>query len=268
MLDATLWLFVACLALGTFVGLLAGLLGIGGGLVVVPVLSALLPWAGIHSELALPMALATSLASIVITSSSSAYTHYRLGNVQFHVIYSLLPGLLCGGLLGSTIAHILPAQYLPRIFGTIVLLLALQMMLSLKVRTMRSLPSPWFNACCGSIIGIISSLAGIGGGSLTVPYLHYHGVEMRKAIGCAALCGIFLAFSGMVGFIYFGLEQTQKLPPFSVGYVYLPALIGIVLTSVFTTRFGAKLATSLPTHAIKRVFAVFLLLVGASMFIR
>ncbi|WP_325893825.1 sulfite exporter TauE/SafE family protein [Grimontia sp. NTOU-MAR1] len=266
MLEATLWLFGVCLLLGGVVGLLAGLLGIGGGLIVVPALSVLLPWAGIAGNLVMPMALATSLASIVVTSSSSAYTHYRLGNVQPSVTRTLLPGILLGGLLGSGIADRMPTEYLPKVFGAIVLLLALQMALSLRVKSARPLPSTLGSMTSGTAIGMIASLAGIGGGSLTVPYLHYHGVEMRKAIGSASLCGVFLAFSGVIGFIFFGLNQPEALPPYSVGYVYLPALIGIVVTSVMTTRYGARLATQLPTPIIKRVFAVFLLVVGASMF--
>lgn len=267
MLEATWWLFVACLVLGGGVGLLAGLLGIGGGLVIVPALSILLPWAGIEPSLVMPMALATSLASIVLTSSSAAYTHYQYGNVQFSVIYFLLPGLLIGGFLGSAIADSIPTKDLPRIFGAIVLLLALQMMLSMKFKPSKSSSTPLFKVLSGAGIGIISSLAGIGGGSLTVPYLNYHGVSMRKAIGSASLCGVFLALSGMIGFIFFGLRQPKVLPDFSVGYVYLPALLGIVLTSVFTTRFGAKLVSRLPSQIIKRIFAVFLLLVGAGMLI-
>ncbi|MDD1794134.1 sulfite exporter TauE/SafE family protein [Enterovibrio makurazakiensis] len=267
MIEATLWLFGACLVLGSCVGLLAGLLGIGGGLLVVPALSVLLPWAGISASLVMPMALATSLASIVMTSASSAYTHYRLGNVQPAVVKTLLPGVLLGGLMGSAIADRLPTEYLPKVFGVIVLFLALQMALSLRVKPAKPLPGPARNVVSGGLIGMVASLAGIGGGSLTVPYLNYYGVEMRRAIGSASLCGVFLALSGMTGFIFFGLTQTETLPRFSVGYVYLPALIGIVGTSVFTTRYGARLASRLPTPTIKRVFAVFLLLVGASMFI-
>lgn len=268
MSDPTLWLFGVCLILGATVGLLAGLLGIGGGLLVVPALSVLLPWAGISHELVMPMALATSLASIVVTSISSAYTHYRLGNAQPAAIKTLLPGILLGGFLGSALADHLPKAYLPKIFGVIVLLLALQMIVSLRVtRAAKPFPAPLNAAAGGAVMGIVASLAGIGGGSLTVPYLNYYGLEMRKAIGTASLCGVFLALSGMTGFILFGLKQAEALPPYSVGYVYLPALFGIVLTSVVTTRFGAKLATHLPTHIIKRVFAVFLLLIGGSMFL-
>ncbi|MDD1783881.1 sulfite exporter TauE/SafE family protein [Enterovibrio sp. ZSDZ35] len=266
MIDATLWLFAACLVLGSLVGLLAGLLGIGGGLLIVPALSVLLPWADIPPSLVMPMALATSLASIVVTSSSSAYTHFRLGNVQPAVIKTLLPGILMGGLIGSGVADYLPTEYLPKVFGSIVLFLALQMALSMRIKAAKPFPAPIVGVMSGGLIGMVSSLAGIGGGSLTVPYLNYHGVEMRKAIGSASLCGVFLAVAGMSGFIFFGLKQSVTLPSYSIGYVYIPALLGIVVTSVNTTRFGARLASKLPTHIIKRVFALFLLVVGASMF--
>ncbi|WP_150138619.1 sulfite exporter TauE/SafE family protein [Candidatus Enterovibrio escicola] len=268
MMDTTMWFFVVCLVLGCCVGLLAGLLGIGGGLLIVPTLSSVLPWAGISSPiLIMPMALATSLASIVITSLSSALSHYRLGNVQPYVIKALLPSLLMGGVIGSVIADRLPVNYLPRIFGGIVWMLALQMMFSLRAETARTLSFTTAHVLNGCIIGILSSLVGIGGGSFTVPYLTYCGIKMHKAIGTASFCGVFLAAAGMSSFIVLGLSQPEPLFKYSVGYVYLPALIGITTTSVFTTKYGAKLASRLSTSIIKRIFAVFLLLVGARMFL-
>lgn len=265
-MEISIWLFIAYLGLGACVGLLSGLLGIGGGLLVVPALSILLPYSGIETALVMPMALATSLACIIITSSSSAYSHYRLGNLDAAVVCLLLPGVLLGGLLGSYVADVLPTQYLPKIFACIVLLLALQMAFLKPVENKKRGLKKGTTALAATIIGTVSSLAGIGGGALTVPYLTYFGVPMRKAIGTSSTCGVFLAISGMSGFIFFGLKQTHALPPFSVGYVYLPALLGIVLTSVFTTRIGARLASTLPTDTIKRVFSIFLLLVGVSMF--
>ncbi len=265
-MDISLGLFIAYLGLGAGVGLLSGLLGIGGGLLVVPALSILLPYSGIDTSLVMPMALATSLACIIITSSSSAYSHYRLGNFDAAVVRLLLPGVLLGGLLGSYVADILPTQYLPKVFACIVLLLAFQMAFLKPIESKKMVLKKGVTALSATIIGTISSLAGIGGGALTVPYLTYFGVPMRIAIGTASTCGVFLAISGMSGFIFFGLKQTHALPSFSAGYVYLPALLGIVLTSVFTTRIGARLASGLATHTIKRVFSIFLLLVGVSMF--
>ncbi|MEH6531818.1 MAG: sulfite exporter TauE/SafE family protein [Photobacterium frigidiphilum] len=266
MLEGTLWLFAMCLLLGSVVGLFAGLLGIGGGLLVVPALVWLLPLAGIDNSLVMHMALATSLASIVLTSGASARNHIKLGNIDFSIVKSMAPGIVLGGLGGSVIAEMVPTELLPKIFATIVLLLALQMLLSMRMTSQRPIPSSIACACSGGVIGVISSLAGIGGGSLTVPYLSWHGVEMRRAIGCASLSGAIIAVAGMVGFIFSGLNETA-LPPMSIGYVYLPALIGIVSTSVITTRYGAALVSRLPTMTLKKIFAVFLLFIGSKMFL-
>ncbi|RXJ73790.1 hypothetical protein CS022_07225 [Veronia nyctiphanis] len=267
MLDATLWIFLTCLALGSVVGLLAGLLGIGGGLLVVPALTFLFPLVDIVPDQVMPMALATSLASIVLTASSSARSHYKMGNVDIRVIRTLLPGILIGGLLGSALADMMPTEILPKVFGGIVLLLAIQMLISMRFKSSAALPDKFGNLIGGTGIGVTSSLAGIGGGSLIVPYLSYFGVEMRRAIGSASLCGVFLAISGMTGFIFFGFHHHEPLPPYSIGYVYLPALLGIVSTSVLTTGYGARLATQLPVDAIKKVFALFLICVAFTMLI-
>jgi uncharacterized protein len=266
MLEGTLWLFAMCLLLGSVVGLFAGLLGIGGGLLVVPALVWLLPLAGIDNSLVMHMALATSLASIVLTSGASARNHIKRGNIDFSIVKSMAPGIVLGGLGGSVIAEMVPTELLPKIFATIVLLLALQMLLSMRMTSQRPIPSSIACACSGGVIGVISSLAGIGGGSLTVPYLSWHGVEMRRAIGCASLSGAIIAVAGMVGFIFSGLNEAA-LPPMSIGYVYLPALVGIVSTSVITTRYGAALVSRLPTMTLKKIFAVFLLFIGSKMFL-
>ncbi|MGF1693455.1 sulfite exporter TauE/SafE family protein [Photobacterium kagoshimensis] len=265
-MESTLWLFAMCLALGSVVGLLAGLLGIGGGLLVVPALVWLLPQAGIPTEMVMHIALATSLASIVLTSGSSARNHLRLGNVDLQAVKMLAPGIVLGGLGGSMIAELVPAELLPKIFAGIVLFLALQMLASIRFSTHeRTLPSPTKCIFSGGIIGVVSSLAGIGGGSLTVPYLNWHGLEMRRAIGSASLAGAIIAVAGMLGFIAAGVGD-EALPPMSIGYVYLPALVGIVSTSVLTTRHGAALVSKMPTPTLKKIFAVFLLFISFKMF--
>ncbi|MDO6704783.1 sulfite exporter TauE/SafE family protein [Photobacterium sp. 1_MG-2023] len=259
-----LWLLLMCLGLGAVVGLLAGLLGIGGGLLIVPALVWLLPRAGIAPELVMHIALATSLACIVLTSGSSARSHLRLGNVDITLVKLLAPGMILGGFAGSAVAEWVPAEWLPRIFAAIVLLLALQMLLSLKVSGRHPLPGSVSVAGSGSVIGLIASLAGIGGGSLTVPYLSWYGVEMRRAIGTAAFCGSIIAVAGMIGFMIAG-SGDEALPPYSIGYVYLPALLGVVCTSVVTTRYGARLVSNLPTQTLKKIFAIFLLFIGGRM---
>jgi len=252
------------LLLGGFVGVMAGLLGIGGGLIVVPALLYLLPQANISTDVVMHIALATSLASIIITSGSSAYNHLKLGNVNIYVIKWLLPGVILGGFIGSYVTELIPSEMLPNVFGSIVLFLALQMLISVKSTTVRAMPGEFVTSCSGCIIGIISTLAGIGGGSLTVPYLNRYGVEMRKAVGSSSVCGCVIALSGMTGFIWHGIGVAH-LPDYSVGYVYTPALIAIVSTSVFTTKIGARWATRLPTAQLKKVFALFLLFIAGRM---
>ncbi|USD64879.1 sulfite exporter TauE/SafE family protein [Vibrio sp. SCSIO 43136] len=252
------------LLLGAFVGIMAGLLGIGGGLIVVPALVWLLPQAQVNPDIVMHLALGTSLASIILTSGSSAWNHLRLGNVDMFVVKWLLPGVIIGGAAGAFIADAIPSAYLGKVFGAIVLMLSIQMFVSIKTGKVRPMPGQAKTLVSGSAIGVISSLAGIGGGSLTVPYLNRYGVEMRRAIGSSSVCGCVLAIAGMTGFIING-ANAQGLPAYSVGYVYLPALFGIAATSMLTTKLGARLATSLPTPILKKIFAVFLLFIAAKM---
>ncbi|MBR9788411.1 MAG: sulfite exporter TauE/SafE family protein [Vibrionaceae bacterium] len=260
----TVSLFLLLLVLGAFVGVMAGLLGIGGGLIVVPALLYLLPYAGISIELSMHIALATSLASIIITSGSSAMHHLKLGNVDMFVVKWMIPGVVIGGFVGASLAEWIPTHYLPKLFGVIVLLLAVQMFRSIKVLKSKPMPSSPVTVMYGAGIGVVSSLAGIGGGSLSVPFLNKHGVEMRKAVGSSSVCGCVIAISGMIGFILHGYK-AENLPAHSIGYVYLPALLAIAMTSMLTTKVGAKLATRLPTAVLKKVFAVFLIVIAATM---
>jgi uncharacterized membrane protein YfcA len=243
---------------------MAGLLGIGGGLIVVPALLFLLPSAGISPSIVMHLALATSLASIIVTSGSSALNHFRLGNIDMFVVKWLMPGVVVGGFLGANVAEWIPSQYLPKVFGIIVLCLAVQMLFSIKATKERTMPSGVVTTVIGTGIGMVSSLAGIGGGSLSVPFLNRHGIEMRRAVGSSSVCGCFIAMSGMVGFILHG-AQVESLPAFSIGYVYLPALIAITSTSMLTTKIGARLATNLPTVTLKKIFALFLIFVAGTM---
>ncbi|WP_394248995.1 sulfite exporter TauE/SafE family protein [Vibrio profundi] len=250
--------------LGAVVGVLAGLLGIGGGLLIVPALLFLLPKAGISADIAMQMALATSLSTIIVTSGSSALNHLKLGNVDLFVVKWLMPGVVIGGFLGTFIADAIPAQYLPKVFGCIVLMLSIQMLVSIKRVSQKPMPSSAVTMLCGSGIGVISSLAGIGGGSLSVPFLNHHGLEMRKAVGSSSVCGSVIAVSGMIGFIWHG-STVGHLPEYSIGYVYLPALLAISCASVLTTKVGARMATQLPTSILKKIFAVFLVFIAGTM---
>jgi uncharacterized membrane protein YfcA len=258
---------VQFLLLGAIVGVMAGLLGIGGGLIVVPVLSMILPHAGIPPGLSMHISLATSLATIIVTSGSSVLNHLRYGNVDMFVIKWLVPGVVCGGFIGASLADWMPQSYLSKVFGVIVLMLAIQMFRSLRPHAPKPMPGAVVTSLSGAVIGIIASLAGIGGGALSVPFLNRHGVEMRKAVGSSSLCGCIIAISGMLGFIWHG-ASVENLPKYSLGYVYLPALLFIAVTSMFMTKLGAKLTMVLPTAMLKKIFSVFLMFVSVNMLLR
>lgn len=257
-------LLALLLLLGAVVGVLAGLLGIGGGLLVVPVLLFLLPSAGIALDMVMQVALATSLATIIVTSGSAALNHLKLGNVELFVVKWLMPGVVIGGFGGALLAELIPSQYLPKVFGGIVLVLSWQMFRSIRLSHDYPMPNALLITLCGTGIGVVSSLAGIGGGSLSVPFLNRHGIEMKKAVGCSSVCGFAIAIAGMAGFIWQGY-QLENLPPYSIGYVYLPALLAIATTSILTTRIGAKLASQIPTAQLKKLFAIFLMCVAVTM---
>uniref|UniRef100_A0A486XVN2 Probable membrane transporter protein n=1 Tax=Rheinheimera sp. BAL341 TaxID=1708203 RepID=A0A486XVN2_9GAMM len=258
---------VITLLLGALVGFLAGLLGIGGGLVIVPALVMLLPaYDIVPANQAILVAIATSLASIIITASSSVLAHHRWGNVPWSVAGSIVTGAALGAWCVGYLAHNISGEMLQLIFGVAVLLLALRMLGSRSAVGKRALPGPVAVTAISSVLGGIASLLGIGGGALFVPMLNYFSVDMRRAIGCAAASGIAIAVFGTLGYVIAGWQHYQLSAGF-IGYIYLPALLGIISTSVFTAPLGARLAQRLPVLTIKRIFGIFLLLVAAKMII-
>lgn len=257
-------LFTVLLLLGLIVGVLAGLLGIGGGLVVVPALHFLLPSIGVEPNLVMHIALATSLACIVITTSSSVFNNLRLNNIDTHAARTMVPGVIVGGLIGASIANFIPTEYLPKVFGVIVLLMSFQMIFSVNAQAKKTMPRGFIASLAGTGIGTIASLAGVGGGSLTVPFLNRHGVPMSKAVGTSSLCAFAVSLSGMTGFFLHGISSADT-PAWSFGYIYLPAVLAITMTSLFTTRIGVRLAVGLPTKTLKKIFAVFLMIVAGTM---
>lgn len=255
--------YLLYLSLGAVAGVLAGLLGIGGGLVIVPMLSFAFAMQGMEPTYILHMALGTSLASIIFTSISSLRAHHKRGGVIWPVVWKITPGILVGTYFGSWIASHLSTSFLKVFFGLFLLYVATQMLLGIKPKASRDLPGSPIMTGAGSIIGIFSSLVGIGGGTLSVPFLVFHNTVMHKAIGTSAAIGLPIALAGSTGYIVHGLGLN--LPSGTVGFVYLPALAGIVAASVLTAPFGAKLAHSLPVDRLKKIFAVLLYLVGLKM---
>ncbi|REL26423.1 sulfite exporter TauE/SafE family protein [Thalassotalea euphylliae] len=256
--------FVFCLVLGALVGLLAGLLGIGGGLVIVPALVYLLPIAGVEPALVMPVALATSLATIVLTSISAVRAHHKNRNIPWELARQIMLVVAVGALLGAFIADTLSGQTLTYIFATAVSLLAVYMLASIRKPTSRAMPSAFVFQVSGLVTGVMASLMGIAGGAILIPLLSYFGVQMRQSIGVATACGLVVALFGSLGYIITGLEQSA-LPTWSLGYIYLPALLGISLTSSLFARYGVKLSAKLPVRTLKKGFAVFLILVAIRM---
>lgn len=263
-MSMLLIVFLSCIALGSIVGFLAGLLGIGGGLLIVPALVYLLPLLGVNSAIVMPIALATSLGAIVITSSSAAFAHHRHKNIDWALAKPLMVVVAIGALLGAFIADLLSSQTLTYFFAFMVMILALYMLLSISSVKDRLLPSTIFLQFISGLTGIIASLMGMAGGAILVPALTYFGLSMRKSIGIATVCGVMVALFGSLGYIITGLGHVN-LPSWSFGYIYLPALVGIILSSALFAPLGVKYAAKLPVKTLKKFFAVFLILVAIKM---
>ncbi len=254
------------LVLGLAAGILSGLLGVGGGLVIVPMLVASLSWQNIPDQFIMHLALGTSMATIIFTSVSSFMAHHRRGAVHWPVVRQITPGILVGTFLGSCLATSLSGPLLKAFFIVFLYTVAYQMITSKKPQPSRQLPGTVGMFGVGNVIGGISSLVGIGGGTLSVPFMMWCNIPVHQAIGTSAAIGFPIALAGTLGYIYNGLN-TLDLPAYSLGYIYLPALAGIVAASVLTAPLGVRLAHSLPVAKLKRVFAILLLLVATRMLV-
>lgn len=257
---------LSCLLLGVFVGFLAGLFGIGGGLLIVPSLVFLLPMAGVQPEYLMSTALGTSFSTIIITAFSSAQRHHKLGNVDIQTSKYFIPALMVSVFLASLVVSHLDSRLMSKIFAVMVLYLAAKMLFSLKKRPKNKPLTVKATLIGGSIIGTLSSMAGIAGGAFIVPFLNDRGIEMKRAIGTSSFCGAFLGLSGTISFIVSGWHIP--MPDYSLGYVYLPALLGITATSFFTSKIGANAANALPVPILKKAFAVLLVCIAINMFLK
>lgn len=250
--------------LGVVAGILAGLLGIGGGLVLVAALAWLLPLFGVPQDAAMHAALASSLASIVLTAASSARAHARLGSVLWPTVAWMVPGLLLGAWLGSGLAVALDDGVLRWIVAVYCLVAAWQIGFG-RTRapadgTEVTAPRGWRMSLAGGGIGALSAVVGIGGGSMTVPLLVWRGVKPVRAVGTSSACGVAIGLSSALGYAMHA--PAGALPAHAIGYVYLPAAIGVAVASVLSAPWGTRLAHRLSGEALRKVFALFLLLVG------
>lgn len=263
-MDSLLLITLICLSLGALVGFLAGLLGIGGGLLIVPSLLYLFAhYLGLPLSLAMPMAIATSLSTIILTGLSASLAHFKLGNLDYSILLWSGLGIAVGAILGAQFATHLSGESLKSVFGVLVLAIAAQMVFGAYKTSNHDLSKSVLLAI-GFGTGGVSALMGIGGGSMMVPALTWFKVNIKRAIGCASFSGLIIALFGSATFIVAGW-RVNDLPQWSFGYIYLPASLGIVITSVFTAGLGAKISQRLNTQLLKRIFAGFLVIVSLRM---
>ncbi len=258
--ELALYLGFGCLA-----GILSGLLGIGGGIVIVPFLVWYFSLRGFPAEAIMIMAVATSLATIVVTSISAASAHHRRGAVDWLAVKKLVPGIVIGAVFGSVVADLLPARWFKLIFACFLLYVSLRMLLK-PPRERRHEEAPDYRRFggAGAAIGALSSILGIGGGTLSVPFLARRGYPIREAVAISSACGFPIAVAGTATYIALGWHNAT-LPAWSFGYIYLPALAGIILTSVPLAPFGAHLAHRWPTARLRLFLALVIALAGGKL---
>jgi uncharacterized membrane protein YfcA len=256
-----IYLIISLLVLGAFTGLFAGLFGIGGGGIMVPVLTLLFVQHHFPAEHILHMALATSMATIVPTAIASLRAHHKHKAVLWPVVIKITPGILLGTFAGTFVASYLSAKPLAIFFSCFMALVALQMVINRKPKPTQQLPGGLGVASAGSGIGAISALVAIGGGTLTVPFLVWCNVALPVAIGTSAAVGLPIALAGATGYVVNGWNIAD-LPAYTIGYVFWPAVLLMAAMSFITAPLGAKLAHRLPVALLKKLFA--LLLIGLS----
>lgn len=256
-----------CALGGALGGMLSGMLGIGGGIVVVPLLIYLLPLMGIPAHLVVPMAVGTSLATIVVTTLSGAYAHHRHGMILWRWVRLLAPFLVLGGIVGAALGSVLDPALLQRIFATVLLVLAARMIWKTSpLAADRHAPAGVVRSWSLGI-GVISSLVGIGGGALVVPLLHYYQVAMRNAVAVAAVCSVLLATFGTVTYAWLGQRAVTPELTWTLGFVYIPAWLSLSIASALFAPLGAKLAQCVPVRWLQRAFALLLVVVSIHLFV-
>ena len=258
---------------GAFAGILAGLFGIGGGMIIVPALIYIFKAQGIPEATLTHIGIGTSLATIIVTSISSLRAHNSRGAVNWNVWKRMAPGLVAGSLIGAGIASVIQGNSLQALIGIGAFLVGLKILFmknkALEENDLSKLPSPAVQTGLGGCIGIVSAIFGIGGGTLTVPILSYCGLKIKNAVGTSAACGLPIASAGAVGFFVFGQfidpNIKETLPNGVLGFVHVYAFLCVSLASFFTAGIGAKLAHKLPATTLKKAFAVLLLIVGVKL---
>ncbi len=256
--------WLAYIGLGMFAGFFAGLLGIGGGSVMVPLLVMLFTAQGFPAGEVMHLALGTSMAAILFTSISSIRTHHAHDAVIWPIVFRITPGIVIGTLIGTHIASLVPTKTLGLIFTAFICYVSVQMMLNIKPQAHREMPGRFVTSLVGAFIGGISCLVAIGGGALSVPFMTWCNIKVQNAIGTSAAIGFPIALGGAMGYIWNGWA-TAGLPAGSLGFVYLPAMLGVAVASILTAPIGARQTHRLPVKTLKRIFAAILLLLAGKM---
>ena len=249
------------LLVGIFAGTLAGMFGIGGGVIIVPALIAIFSYLEFDENIIAHLAIGTSLASIFFTGLASAYSHNSKKGIIWKAFYPLAIGIFMGAIAGAVIADNISGNTLRSIVGIFLLVLAIQLIINHELKEYKNNENYLLSILSGSGIGAASAIVGIGGGSFSVPYLRTFGYEMKLCIGTSAACGVPIALFGSLGYLFTGFNKIN-LPEMSIGYIYVPAVLGIAVTSVFSANIGVRITHMLSDTTLKILFSVFLM-VGA-----
>jgi uncharacterized membrane protein YfcA len=255
--DFSLTLILELALLGLCTGFLAGLLGLGGGMLMVPFLTFILTARGYPQAHVIKMAVATSLATICFTSLSSVRAHHRRGAVRWDIVRKLAPGILLGAFLGSQIAAAIPARVLGYLFAGFVGFSATQMIFNRKPKPSRTLPGTGGMFGVGNLIGVISALVGAGGAFISVPFMTWCNITIHSAVATSAALGFPIALAGTIGYLVAGWNLPE-MPPGALGYLYWPGFLVLSAASMATAPIGARVAHSLDIAPLKQVFAVVL----------
>jgi uncharacterized membrane protein YfcA len=257
---------IAFLTLGAVVGFMAGLLGIGGGGIMVPVLASIFILLGVDADKVVHLALGTSMSAIIVTSFASLKAHHAKQSVIWNIVKAMVPGVLIGTFLATFLAAYLSSVYLAVFFAIFMAFVSVQMFINKTPNPSRPLAGNIILSFAGSVIGAISALVSIGGGSLTVPYLAWQNINIKKAIGTSAAIGLPISIAGTLGYIVNGWGVDSGLNH-SYGFVYLPAVLLISVTSFFTAPLGASVAHKMNVNSLKKAFAVLLIILSLKMFV-
>jgi uncharacterized membrane protein YfcA len=255
------------LLVGIAAGLCAGLFGVGGGLIIVPALAYVFSYLNVTSASIMQLAVGTSLAVIIVTSLSSVWAHHKHGAVQWLLFARMAPFIAAGSLLGAYTAGRVPSDFLKLIFGLVEIVIALQMYFEFRPRPARALPGIAGLGVVSAAVGFMSAIAGIGGGTMMVPFLTWCNIKIHQAVATSAACGTPIAVAGSLGFMLL-VPAAVDLPEKSAGFVYWPAFPGIAFASMLAAPLGARLAHRMSTYKLRRIFALFLFFVGLLMLLK